>query len=431
MKKNNFGVRGWILIVACIMLSYVSIITTVGLNVIVPKFSEIYGWNVNEMMSFSKYAGFITAIFCIAFAIIISKFEVAKVLTLITTIATLIAFILMGQVKEISQFHFLYIVLFVGIAGASCYGMPILLGNWFPKKKGIVFGMVTIGSNVGTMTLPLLLSLCWEKLGAKLGFMIFSIVIMIPILLIAFFIKSKPEYQGCYPDNDNTVKIEDTEKEKKKENIIVKTSPFTFLKLLKTKQLWSIVIGNSLIQIIYMGVVSNVYIVNESFGNSPLRAIGFLSIGSIIAIPSSIILGVIDTKFGSKIASVIVSVVCTIALIISMFHGQPWVLIPGTMAFGFFIGAFNNIVCSMTISVFGRYDFKNAISLVQILLSIVRPIGIAIMSEGYVLTGNYDTGLRIFLCLSILAVIVMVAIDEKCIGRTDADIEKIMAKYEV
>lgn len=246
MKKLNFGKYGWILIIIMMLVCFSMAYMVSTLSAVVPVFSERFGCESSYLMSFSAYAGFITAISCVIFSAIIAVKKRARAMVIVCLALVTGSMVLWGFSTTPTQYFICYTVLSVGITGAGAYGMPLLLGNWFPKKKGIVIGIVTVGNNFGTMLTAVILSAVWTFASFEAGFIVLALGTLVAMVLLLLFIKEKPELQGCFPDNDPSSVIQNTDNKAQIESLINRTNRFSIKHLLKSKLIWKLIFANGL-----------------------------------------------------------------------------------------------------------------------------------------------------------------------------------------
>ena len=95
----------------------------------------------------------------------------------------------------------------------ACMFVTLLIGNWFPRRKGTVMGIVTIAFPLVTgICLGLFMGQFYMKLGmgASLleatvtAFAPYWILALLGIIICALFLKDFPEQVGAYRDNDKS-----------------------------------------------------------------------------------------------------------------------------------------------------------------------------------------------------------------------------------
>ena len=142
---------------------------------------------------------------------------------------------------------------------------------------------------------------------------------------------------------------------------------------------------------------------------------GMLGIAGVIAIPGSMFVGFIDTKFGTKTAGIIVNVLAVIAVGFNLTSVTPlhYLSLP---LLAVMLGGSSNMMVSCTSAIWGRYDFQNAFRVIQPLNSIMTGVGITVV--GIIGTNaSYMTAYQTMFVLAIVGLIAMIALKVEPIDK--------------
>ena len=255
----------------------------------------------------------------------------------------------------------------------------IMIGNWFPRKKGTVMGIVTIAYPV---TSAVLLGVFQATHGAALGmgatlvqanikaWLPFFIAAAVGIIICGIFVTTYPEECGCYRDNDKSFTKEMADAMLAKELEDRKRSVWKRSKIWACGQWYLSCIPTGLIvlssvafmvQIIpalaqFAPQLSIFVVPGFFFMSNPISAVLFLM--GIFAIIGSYILGLIDTKWGVKKAVIITSISIIIMGILGLF-ANAWTIFIATMLLGIYMGAGSNFGFSMLVRYWRREDFPS------------------------------------------------------------------------
>lgn len=209
MKENkvsyNFGAKGWGLVCyEIVLLFFMTGLTVDGLNIIVPHMAVFHGLNADTILSISTPAGII-ALFLVLFWGKFIKMWGLKKVTVVTMFLAAISMVLYGHSVNIAMYAVMLVlvVTFINAFATTC-GFAIC-ANWFPTKKGIVMGFVTIGMNLASALISLILNALSSRFNIATALTIMGGVIAVVAVLILLFVKATPEEAGCYPDNDPEV----------------------------------------------------------------------------------------------------------------------------------------------------------------------------------------------------------------------------------
>lgn len=416
--KLNFGARGWLLIIAgmiCMFMAGTG--KNDSLNVIMPEFSQAYGLDTATMSVIGTALGYVAAVIMIFIGWIANKVGVKKVvivcgLLMVAGIATY------NYVNSIATFALAFFLIVVGEVGIGPYGIPMLIQNWFPTKKGLAISWANAGNNLGSIFIVWLLTGSWALFGLRGGFWPWALIGLVGVLLILFFIREYPEQHGLLPDNDHTITREQADAMLKEGLEYVKTSPFSVKKLLKTKQTWMIGLGCGLLDMGGIGVIVFMVSIFMSKGFSETQSMLAMSAAAILSLPLGLLLGLIDSKMGTRKASMFVVVLSALSLLVLCLPYK-WTAIIGAVGCAGLMGMTNDLVASLTSSIFGRYDFRKAFTVLYPIYCILQSSGLAVVGVLQVKTGGFTVPFIVLAVCDVLAFLLFYKLKDECIGRTD------------
>lgn len=421
--KSNFGKMGWLIIIYVLFLYMFSSTPPDTLNVTAEFFAGAMGLDSsNALLVFSAVGGFVGIPVALIFGQIVSKVGVKWPTVIILLIYAVIWFI---NGKAIS--FGLYAVIVTIITAVSntinLVATQQIMSNWFPKKKGIALGWATMGMCFSSAIMVAVFQGMILNVGLSAPFNLMVVICIVMAVITAVWFKAYPEEAGAYPDNEP---ISEEEKKANLELINNYKSDFSFGKLFKTKELWMIVIIFGFLFIGLVGTVSRMIPRLVIVGIDQNVAVLWLTIASVIGIPASFFWGLIDQKIGTKKAVEIFCVLWTIMMAIAAV-GSAAVSVPvsiiSVVFYACLLGGLGNLMPSMVIQIFGRYDFPQANKLVVPLVVGIRSFALLIVPMMLQMSGigNESAGYRnvfiVFMILSLVATILAFAIKDKTIGK--------------
>jgi len=155
--KSNFGRKGWgILLLAFFSIMFMSSIVYDSLNVTIVVFAEKYNINPATLYIFSTISAWISVLGAVFWGVV-SKKKTNRFAWAAALFLTTVTCLLWGFSPNPS-------VYFICLAIASIAGMGFayianlnVISNWFPRKKGLAMGWVTIGFPLSaTISVPVL-----------------------------------------------------------------------------------------------------------------------------------------------------------------------------------------------------------------------------------------------------------------------------------
>ncbi len=418
--KSNFGKRGWFLVIFFgIMLFLNSSYTADGMNIIIPTLAGKNGWDPNLMLSMNGIGGYISVIGAFALSACVTKFG-AKAVTIVSLVFVIIAYALIGFVSGWWAWVLGIILINVFCNGFSFCAGSALIANWFPTKKGLVMGWSTMGNNLASAIFIPIFALCLRG-GVGVPFVVNILFCVLMLILCIAFIRNTPEEYGLAPDNEPTSKEELTKMQK---IMAAYKSPWTTKKLLSDREIWLCGLGYGLLFMATVGMICQfvVYIPSLPFGFTTDSATGMLSIAAVVGIVASYLWGIVDQKWGTKAASMLLALWFAVAILLLIMPSKICVWI-GVIMFGCALGGNTNFATSMCASLFGRFDFNRAFNIVFPITCIFRATAAVIM--GALLAacgGNFKVPYIVFIVGAVVAFFLFMGVRYK--PKATGDIPK-------
>lgn len=383
-KSYNFGFRGWLLIlwVATAMFSYV-VAGNYPLNIM----ADLYGGAQTLSL---VYTG--ASIVGIIIQVIVSRKAGAikswKTLSVILGIITMV-FMVLEMVLAPST---IWIICFgIATAVSALYGtwaMSVLVGVWFPRRKGTVMGIITFAFPIGNALIggfagkffglvfggaPSIQSAALQSLWP------YVLVVLIGFIIGVIFISEFPEQVGAYRDNDKSMTPEIANAMMKAEEENRKTTVWTTGHTFASPDFWFITIPMGLLLFFAVGAMTQTNAMITPYANQGIIGAvgGYTNVMYFIAgagIVGSYIFGLIDTKIGTKKA-VVLSHACMLLSGILGALNNGTALFIAFILLGLFMGASSNYTVSAAVQYWRIEDFPSVFSVVNPVANLINAFG--------------------------------------------------------
>ena len=344
---------------------------------------------------------------------------VSKIYTMAAVIGVIIQVIVSPKIGKIKSIHKLSIVMAV-ISMAAAFGVMmcapgklwnacyfatclvliiwctfvigVLIGQWFPRRKGVVMGLVTIAFPIGNALMGPFLG---KAMGMTMGmaaegaphaaivgavapvvrsaFLPFFIIICVGIIIGAFLVKDYPEMVGAYRDNDKSMTPEKAKAMMEFEIENKKTSVWTLGKTLACPDFWLITIPMGFLLVGAVGMMTQTANIFGSAGIIPgsNEFNMVMTINAVFAIAGSYLLGVIDTKIGTRKSMLIAMALMVVSGILGVIGGKTMV-IAAMWILGIFMGASSNYTVSGSVQYWRIEDFPTVFGKVNPLANLMN-----------------------------------------------------------
>lgn len=418
--KYNFGKYGWALVIYCFLAFFIFSAGNGTMNVAVALFEEKYGWAQTYLLSLQSVGAWVAIPFIFIFGQLYGKGKIKlRALILGSGCLYAIGILLWGYVKSLTIFTVIFIICYVTYPVWGTLANNSLTNNWFPRKKGLIIGLTTIGFPFGTG----LGSIIFSVLNGKVGFSNTYLIIGIAAFAICLFgflmFTEYPEQRGCFPDNDKSMTSEQAKAELELGQKALEKSPWTVKNLLRTKEVWLLGISNSYLFAIASGAMGTMIPRLLSTGRySPDQAMLFLMIAAFAACPGSYLCGYIDAKTNPKTAFIFTNICCVIACVLNIIPNTVPLII-SLIFIGIGTGGSANFIMSMTSEYWGRYNFQKAYPTVLTINQLVGSGGPMLMAV-VAATASWDVSYIVMAALGVVATILALPIKKGFVERAEA-----------
>ena len=400
------------------LMFFLFVITNSGAtNTFIPILSGMRGWDESLVLMVLTLGGYAAAVATLFYGRLVAKVGPKRVMVIFLVLCG-VFYSLWGSASSITMFLVVMIAANLCAYAFMSTSTPVLVSRWFPRTKGIVLGLATIGIILSDVSWSPAAPALIGRFGPAVPFIGMGLVYVAAAIAIALTVRNFPEENGLYPDGSSQGYEDYNKAAKELESY---KSPFTVRKAFATKQVWQIAFG--LLILIMCGVmyVSRVVPRCMTLGYDMGFAIQVLQISGVMAIVGSWFFGMLDHKLGTKRASMIHATFYAVIWALSLFQapGADALVFISTIGIFFGLGGIYNLIISMTISIFGRWDFVGPNTVVVFLQAVFVSSNYAI-SSAFVDAGLGFRGVDVLsLILTIVALVVIFKTDTKCIGKTD------------
>lgn len=396
MKNYHFGKRGWTIIaVGFILYLLTAVCTTDGENIILPKLAEANGWQYTTVLSLASAAGCASVLGTLLLGRICER-KGPKFAILLGLIGSAVSVFLYATASQIW-------VYFVGLFGAICCGQSIsflgasaLIANWFPKKKGLAMGIVTIGPPVGTIGMVSLMNTLMNTMGLKAGVLVICGLLAVVALGCLAFVKDTPEECGCTPDNlpvESDVQSSAQEEQK-----------LPLSALFKTRAFWYLLIMMGIANLSQNGLMSQFLKRCTDSGFSEGTAAMMMSCMAFLGIFGSLLVGNVENRIGTKKAYGFFAIWFAAAFVLN-FTNVPALMTISIPMFGVVLTFMQIFLPSFEISIFGRTNFKQANSVLFPMISVIGQLTFLLISACISLFGEVRYAYLVFAVLLVVSAV--------------------------
>ena len=132
---------------------------------------------------------------------LVDRYGPRKVLLPFTAVFGLILISSRFLSEAIWQLYVFYFALGVVSGGAGAMPYTDVVSHWFDRHRGLALSVMMLGMGLGAIVIPSVSQRLIVTLGWRLAYTVFGFsVLMIPLPVVAAFLKERPENMGLLPD---------------------------------------------------------------------------------------------------------------------------------------------------------------------------------------------------------------------------------------
>ncbi len=404
-KVRGFGFRGWMLIIYQ-AIAYITFqcFTQYPLNIL----ADFYGGSqkVANIYSICAVVGILVQI---ALAGIVAKMKKIKLFGAVLGGITLVLAFLVMTLPAGTGWDVCYALINVLSVLYATFALGILVGQWFPTRKGVVMGIATLAFPIANGLLGPFASAVFAKgfPDIKGAFLPFFLVSVIGWIIGLVFIRDYPEECGAFRDNDRSMTPEVAKAIMEADIENKRTSVWTYLHTLKCKEFWFGTINVALLLSCSIGLMSQSQAIITHYPELNYTTVMMLIM--VFGMIGSFVLGLLDQKLGTKKAMIISACLMIIGGVLGLIDNSTALLL--AMIFvAMFMGASSNFGVSAAAQYWRREDFSRIFTLsspIGSMISSASPALIAALLFGATGYKGHAGAFTFVLIAGVVALVVM------------------------
>jgi MFS family permease len=372
----NFGFRGWMLLI--FEITAFLVFQAFG-NFPMNMLGDLYGGaeKISPIYTIASLVGIVIQLILAGF---VGKMKSVKPMVMGFGLATLVAAFAVAALPAGPAWMVAYFLVNVLSNIYGMFGIGIIIGQWFPTRKGVFMGIATFAFPVCNGLMGPFAGIVFNEayLAANHrpnvlgGFLPFLIVGLVGWLIGLIFIKDYPEQVGCFRDNDKSFTKEKADAMLAAEIEAKKTTVWKLGNTLKCGSFWLITIPMGTLLACSVGAMTQTTQIFAANGLADKFEM-LMGMVMIFALIGSYVLGLIDGKFGTKTAITVSVIVMLLAGVFGTIGGT--LMIPGIILLAVFMGAASNFTVSGAAQYWRREDFSTVFGYVNPIANIIQCAG--------------------------------------------------------
>ena len=406
----NFGFRGWMLLIFEVTAFLVfQAFTNFPMNMLAEFYTHLPKEQASAALAPIMTAGTLVGIVIqLVLSNFVGKMKSVKPMVLAFGCLTLISALGVAALPFGTPWKAAYFLVSVFANIYGMFGIGILIGQWFPTRKGVFMGIATFAFPVCNGLMGPFAALVFPENAAPnpfIGFLPFLIVGLVGWVLGLVFISDYPEQVGCYRDNDQSFTKEKADAMLAAEIENKKTTVWKLGNTLKTGSFWLITIPMGTLLMCSVGMMTTTDAIIGAYEGLDFGMV--MGMVMIFALIGSFLLGLVDGKFGTKTAILISEAIMLVSGILGGLGNETTAMI-SIILLAIFMGAGSNFTVSGAAQYWRREDFSTVFGIVNPVANVLQCVGPMVMAAAIAI--GFEQGMGVTLPFWITAVIAAISI---------------------
>jgi MFS family permease len=342
MKAKYF--YGYNIVAASFTIQAISIGSLTAYGVFFKEFQTDFGWSRTMISGASALNYLISGLFGILAGRMNDKIGPKIIITASGTLLGF-AFLLMSRIQEPWQLYLIYGVLAgIGVSTTDIITLSTV-ARWFIKRRGMITGIVKIGTGFGQFAMPLLAAALIAAYGWRHSYLTIATANLVIILAGAQVLRRDPQGMGLHPKGDNHENFA-APKGTAETGVTLKAA-------LRTRQFWTICVAWFSVFFCILTIPVHTVPHARDLGMSPTTAAGVLSTIGGVSMLGRIVMGTAIDRIGGKNSLIVCFIVLLCGLIWLQVANRAWMLFMFSAIYGFSHGSFWTVVSPTIAEFFG------------------------------------------------------------------------------
>jgi len=372
-----------------IQAAYVGAMFTFG--VFFKEFQAEFGWSRGAISGASSLAFLIMGITGILVGRLNDRIG-PKVIIMVGGLSAGLGFLLMSRIQAPWQLYLLYGIM-VGV-GLSTHDVITLstVARWFTKTRGMMTGIVKVGTGTGQLIAPLATSALIATYGWRKSTLLIGVVLVVTVVSAAQALRRDPQGMGLLPDGAKH-QASDAAPPCEEHGLSLGTAA-------RKGAFWTLSLAEFTIFFCIGTVFVHIVPHAMDLGLGPVAAAGILSTIGGVSVLGRMVLGAAYDKVGGKHSLSLCFIVLIVALLWLQMATNAWMLFFFAAVYGFAHGGFLTVMSPTVAELFGTGSHGLLFGIVLFSGTLGGAFGPIIAGTTFDRTGSYS---MVFIGLTALA----------------------------
>ena len=304
--------------------------------------------------------------------------------------------LLMSQLSTVWQLYVFYGVV-VGIGLSSVDVIPLTTtARWFVKRRGMMTGIVKVGTGTGQLIMPLLTSVFIATYGWRTSYIIIGSLVLVLIISSGQLLRRDPSQKGLLTDGDEKTTAS---------KLDAAEAGLSLREATHTQQFWMICVMNLILVCSLLTIIVHIVPHAMDLGISAVSAAGILSAIGGVSMGGRLATGVAIDRIGNKKLMIICFFILIASFLWLQVSTKLWMLYLFAVVYGLAHGGYFTVISPIVAELFGISSHGVLFGIVVFSGTIGGAIGPILAGHIFDLVSSYRL---VFFSLAVLAIAALI-----------------------
>ncbi|MFC1953176.1 MFS transporter [Chloroflexota bacterium] len=378
MKKPKYF-YGYNIAASCFGIQAIGIGTFHTFGVFFKPILANFGWSRATLSGAQSFSLLITGFLSVLIGRLNDRFGPRVLITFAGFLG--LGYIFMSGLSSIWQLYLFYSI-FVGIGVSAIDIVPLsTLMRWFVRRRGMMTGIVKMGTGLGQFIMPLVASMFIVRYGWQASYTIIGISVIVLLISIGQPLRRDPASKGLLPDGDEGNQTTNSKP--------AETGLYLH-EALRTKQFWTICLVYLSAMFCLLIIIVHIVPHATDIGLSPTAAAGILSVIGGVSIVGRFFTGIAIDRIGSKLTLVICFIFLISALLWLQLARELWMFFLFTVVYAFAHGGLFTAISPIVAEYFGLLSHGSLFGIVFLSSMLGGALGPVVAGHIFDITESYS-----------------------------------------
>jgi MFS family permease len=342
-KRRSQFFYGYLVVAGCFAIQGTGIGAFYTLGVFFKAFLAEFGWSRATISGASSGAFLLGGLLGIVVGKVNDRFG-PRLIMAVTGSCFGLGLLLMSQLSTVWQLYVFYgLIVGIGLSSIDVIALTTT-ARWFVKRRGMMTGIVKVGTGTGQLIIPLMTSILIATYGWRTSYIIIGALVFMLLVSSGQLLRRDPGQKGLLPDGDEKTAAGDLHLPK---------AGVSLREAALTRQFWMICVINLISLSCLISILIHIVPHAMDLGIPAIPAAGILSTIGGVSMVGRMATGIAIDRFGNKKLMIMFFLVLMASLLWLQVAKELWMLYVFAVVYAIAHGGLFTVISPIVAELFG------------------------------------------------------------------------------